>query len=524
MKDTMRLHLGLLAAACAGLWAIVSTASAADNLLTDPGFEAVTEEALTKWVKPTYWLGELSVGQGEGRVRDGKHSAHLRATQRDEEHWGRIHSMTTPVSPGLTYRLSVWTKGSGAIKLGVIHYVPKRPGEPHYRTQWMEKARPMDGQWQEVALQFQPVSADVARVAVMIQVEGPEARVYVDDAELRVHRRSAGVLSVSPHYVMLRPGDTARVSVFAQADDDSVRPTAVSVVVSGKEAPQRDLELDGAGRAFHEISVPPDAPLGLSTVRFVQADLGEAATAHVDIVAADLHARFARAAAAVRLGEGAPHMLFLGDSLTDMYRGYNYVDQVGFWLRSAAGSEATVRNAGVGGDFITRLWARLNADPKVYRPSAYEDLYEPKPGRIFIFLGHNDTKLTSSSDFESSVVSPEDFERLYRLAIRKLQNDTGARVTVISSTSSVFEITEPMAMKRLETRGSASLFGKPEVLREYNGIARSLAEELGCTYLDVYEPTRTHPDKRSLFTADGVHVNLEGNHLIALEILRHLGR
>jgi len=39
----------------------------------------------------------------------------------------------------------------------------------------------------------------------------------------------------------------------------------------------------------------------------------------------------------------------------------------------------------------------------------------------------------------------------------------------------------------------------------------------------VYEPTRTHPDKPSLFMPDGVHVNNRGNRLLALEILKYFG-
>jgi len=88
--------------------------------------------------------------------------------------------------------------------------------------------------------------------------------------------------------------------------------------------------------------------------------------------------------------------------------------------------------------------------------------------------------------------------------------------------ASVYEITKPNAEKLLETRGSASLFGKPEVLEQYNALLRRIAEETDCAYLDVYDPTRRHPDKASLFMTDGVHLNLEGNHLIALEVLRAL--
>jgi len=122
------------------------------------------------------------------------------------------------------------------------------------------------------------------------------------------------------------------------------------------------------------------------------------------------------------------------------------------------------------------------------------------------------------------VVPPEDFDRLYRQTIEKVKGETGSRVTLISSTSSVYEITEPMARRLLEQRGSASLFGRPETLERFNAIARKVAEDLGCGYIDVYEPTKTHPDKRSLFTEDGVHMTQAGNRLVSLCILEHLGK
>jgi len=51
-----------------------------------------------------------------------------------------------------------------------------------------------------------------------------------------------------------------------------------------------------------------------------------------------------------------------------------------------------------------------------------------------------------------------------------------------------------------------------------------VAVETGADYLDVYEPTRRHPNKTELFTKDGVHVNERGNRLLAVEILHYLGR
>ena len=69
-----------------------------------------------------------------------------------------------------------------------------------------------------------------------------------------------------------------------------------------------------------------------------------------------------------------------------------------------------------------------------------------------------------------------------------------------------------------------SLFGKPEELERYNALTKKIAAEAHAAYLDVYEPTRTHPDKRSLFDPnDGVHLTNAGNRFIALRLLEYLG-
>ena len=70
----------------------------------------------------------------------------------------------------------------------------------------------------------------------------------------------------------------------------------------------------------------------------------------------------------------------------------------------------------------------------------------------------------------------------------------------------------------------AEVRGEGSVAFLDDAVAREVAAECGAGYLDVYEPTRRHPDKPTLFTADGVHLSNAGNRLIALEILKYLAR
>ena len=495
---------------------------AQENLLPNPGFEQVgADGVIASWTNPEYWSGEVASITDAALVHGGARAIQMRAVLKADRSWCRIHSAVMPVSVGLRYRYSVWAKGSGALKIGLINYLPERPDKPRHIYTWQEQPTTLNDEWQQVELAFSAADVDVYQMALVAEVDGEEAVAYLDDAELMVTRTAEGRLSAETGYIMAPVGQAAEVAVRATIGDEPMGGGTVLLVRRTPDATtQRPMTLDAEGRA--SCTVEPAEQTGLVELGFVSPELGAQATAYIDVVDAETYEMFASAAAATRLDEQPAHLLFLGDSLTDQMRGRNYVDQVGFWLRKVHGEQVTVRNAGVGGDYITRVWERLNGSTTVYKAWMYDELYEPMPTRIFIFLGHNDSKLTSTSDFTQSVVPPDDFDATYRQVIEKLRTETGAAITIISSTSSVYEITLPMAQKLLETRGAASLFGKPEVLESFNAVARTVADETGCSFLDVYEPTRNHPDKPSLFTQDGVHMTIAGNHLAAMEVLRHL--
>ena len=81
------------------------------------------------------------------------------------------------------------------------------------------------------------------------------------------------------------------------------------------------------------------------------------------------------------------------------------------------------------------------------------------------------------------------------------------------------------ADKRQAEGRAHNLFGKPDELERFNAVAKRVATELDADYVDVYEPTRTHPDKPGLFNPnDGVHLTNAGNRYIALELLKHFAR
>ena len=304
---------------------------------------------------------------------------------------------------------------------------------------------------------------------------------------------------------------------------------ALSVkTTNGDATADEELAIGGAVSEL-AFTAPVTPEERLFQVRVGSEDAGASDFAYLHVVDAATYAKFEVAAAATKL-DGPAHLLFLGCSLTDFQRDHNYTDEVAFWLWKIHGGAVTYRNAGVGGDFITRTWPRLDGVPGTYRLYMFDDLFEPPPTHAFIFLGHNDTKLkpkpeyTCPDDYTDPVVSFEDWDSQMRLAIGKIQTESGAHVTVLSSSSSVYEICAQRVIDRIAAgKSGGSLFGKPEVMERFNAIAREFAADTGCGFVDVYTPIFEYPDKPSLFTRDGVHMNMEGNWLVALEVLRSFG-
>jgi lysophospholipase L1-like esterase len=500
---------------------LTSCLCAQQAVLRNTGFEAVAKDVPADWTCPPYWSGELTSVADPALVHGGKRAAQLKAVTKDGRTWGRILNVTLPAQVGLDCRFSVFARGTGNLKLGVINYVPEEPGKNPYQYVWQEQATALTEQWQQIAFTFTPASYAVIRVAPVIEVEGPDAVAVLDDVDLQVVRQAEGQIVASP-YVMARTGATITADWRVER---AGQPTALPVLVVTRTAAgttTAENRSDDQGR-LHLTLKAPDAP-DLVRVDVIQRDLGAVATVYLDTVSEAVYNEFAAAAQAVKVGPAPQHWLFFGDSLTDFSRGFNYVDQMMFWVNRAGAGAVTYRNAGVGGDYITRSLDRLNGKAGTYRLEMYNNLVEPKPTRCFMMLGHNDSKLTSGSGFTEPVVKPEDYKTQFIEFIGKVKEQCGAPFTLLSPTSSVYEITKANADKAVAAGRGASLFGKPEVMAQFAELTQQVATATGSGYVDVLTPTRDFPSKPTLFTADGVHLSLDGNHLLALALLKHLAK
>lgn len=487
-----------------------------ENMLADPGFEK------GPWPQSSAWHGEITVV--DDPVLSGTKAGKLVAGPEND---ATIYSGYIPCSVGLDYRFTIQARGTGTLSLRSIQL--RNHPEEKYIIERPENHVQLTDQWQEVAIEISPRDPLVTRIAVVVQLDDEGAVAYLDDTLLTPKGLPGGKLTIEPGYVMITPGESVNLEVRVTSDEGPVTEGALAVTVgTGEEATREEVAIAGETAAW-TFTAPEDAEPGEVTVSIVNAQVGGGANAWVDIVDADTFARFEALAQATQV-ETPAHLLFLGDSLTDQRRGHNYTDMVGFWLKRVHG-DVSYRNAGVGGDYITRVWQRLQGEG-AHRQEMYDDLFEPTPTRVFIWLGHNDSKLkpkpeyTTPEDYPFDPVVPLDaFEETFVTVIEHIREQAPeAEFTIVSASSSVHEITRETVIKRIAASGNGgSYFGKPDVLEAFNERMQSVAETTGADYLDVYEPTRTHPDKPSLFTADGVHMTDRGNRLVAEEILGYLG-
>lgn len=328
-----------------------------------------------------------------------------------------------------------------------------------------------------------------------------------------------------PVHGMVAPGGRLEIHIQAIRKGNPFAGEALTLRVetdAKKIIEDVSLRLDKKGSAIYAFAPPAGASPGVWSLTVGHPATRVSHTAYLDVVDADTFQRFEQAARECIFALPS-HLLFLGDSLTDVLRGRNYVDKIEFWLQAVHGPKITVKNAGVSGDFITRVWERLNKMPTAYCSEMYDHLIEPLPTNIFILLGANDCKVSSASGYTKPLVPFEEVDGYYRKVVERLRRETGAVITLISAPSFNHEIQKVAAAKMTAENKPHNLFGKPQAVEQFNTVVRKVASDLKCGWIDLYGPTESHPDKASLFLSeDGIHLTDNGNRFIALSILEAL--
>ena len=223
-------------------------------------------------------------------------------------------------------------------------------------------------------------------------------------------------------------------------------------------------------------------------------------------------------AAAAKIKPAAPvSVLFIGDSLTDLYRGGNHLDMMNYFLKN---SKVTFYNYACRGDFISRVIDRFNQTPRVPFRDHYKTIWDRKYDLAFVMLGANDSVMRLETG--KMAVPPETVDKKYRELFEIFKKHGITRVVLVSPASSYYPACRKNGQKRIAAK-SGGLFGVPENIEAFIAVIRKLSEEYKFPYLDIYNPMKALPDKASRFNAgDGVHLTPAGHEYVALKELEFL--
>jgi lysophospholipase L1-like esterase len=198
-------------------------------------------------------------------------------------------------------------------------------------------------------------------------------------------------------------------------------------------------------------------------------------------------------------------IVFLGDSITQGGGGAKgYVTLVTKTLQEKHKDLGIQTfNAGISGNKVPDLQRRLE-----------KDVLGRKPTLVIIYIGIND--VWHGENDPKRGTTPEKFEEGMKDVVTRCQK-AGARVLVCTPTV-IGEL--PGGANKLDAK-----------LDEYAKISRGVAKSLDVplcdlrqAFVDHLEKNNTEKKASGVLTGDRVHLNAEGNRLVAETMLKHLGK
>ena len=498
----MKIRFGHLALAV--LLTVGAAAFADELILKHDHFK----RSLQAWSVPKYWSGKLELADDGGRQvlkltgTSGKKGAFGRATAAFRQR---------ELFAGTKILVTVTAKGEGELMAGLLVYHPgvKRPEylpgkfvglTGDFKSYDFELTIPWRCQKIQPYLEVNGTGTALVREFRMAAQLDPEVSVAAADS-LTVVKPGAPLPEAS--FRTNRPGAEFHVAQL-NLNNRRVRDAKVEADGSGTVK----FPLVDQGRGVWEVSA---------------ACSGRAATSYFvkEGSAADFD-RTDALAKQVKLAKPL-HILVIGDSLSDFYRGYNYVDRLNFWLNRYNPGMVTIRNAAVHGDFVARVHGRLlgtvGKAKNVYEQSRYDRLFDEKYDLIFIFLGQNDVRTPQKLNYAKPLTEPKAQYEGLKAILAFIRERSDAKIVLIAPSPCCAEFIE--ARRAKTKKKNFVLFGKPEFVDNYDLVNRRFCAEFNLDYIDILTPMRNHPDLKTLYVKDGVHLSLIGGRFIADEVLKY---
>ena len=208
-------------------------------------------------------------------------------------------------------------------------------------------------------------------------------------------------------------------------------------------------------------------------------------------------------------------VIFLGDSITQAgeseegegtYKGFITS------LKENIGQEMELINKGISGNKVPDLLLRYK-----------NDVLELKPNIVFIYIGIND--VWHKYDWGSGT----DID-IYENGLRKIISEiktTGAKIILCTPTVIGENIGEFKLVNKFKYIETTDIMNND--LDAFSDVVRNLSSEFNTELLDLRKKFKDYISKnnvenlsKGILTYDGVHLNNEGNKLIADEMIKFL--
>lgn len=427
------------------------------------------------------------------------------------------HSQPDCAAPaGREFRFRVNVKGQGTLQLGVRARLMYGGNALEFAEVWSDKFK-MDGSEQTFDFEAATTDPDAVFHDKLMIKPGVNSQAQIISTSFYYLDKTGPEITFSPAAAAVRPGETVTVTVHSSQPHLALAASLYpgQFAISGYfPAKHWEAVCDAKGEYKFTFTVPYEAQEG---ARFSVLDRKSGVKANFFATILPEKALQQYRDHGKKLA-GKQHILFLGDSLSDYDRGRNYISIAGCFMPDGF----TIRNCGVGGDTLLRIWQRMNGQ-KTTRNYMYDRIFEPNPEVIFIFAGANDSKVLSRSGYRKTYVPEEEQLDLWDKIVTRLKKQTGARIVLITSPDSYLPYQKALNLPLKAQNLSHSFFGLPEFHDRFNLRLKQIAAKHGLDVIDFAAAVRQHPDPQLLYVQDdGVHMSLKGHQFLAGEVLRYL--
>lgn len=474
------------------------------------------------WRVSSTWNGQAELRKDKKQAFAGIGYCELKATGEAGKSYGRCVQPVKIADPwGKRCVYTIRAKGAGMFRIGVILYVANNTKKDAQKTIWGETKK-LTAQYEEVRFEFETISENITRIALLAEVQGDGSTVSLDDAAIEEVTDRKFLLRTDVSHLVV-PTNTPRPALTFRLTSGDTPVAAKDVKIRLPDIAQLlDVVSSDSGIVIAPGGTASENTAVSLNVKAAHMASGACAETWVDVTTPERFAEMNVLAEKIKIATPIK-VLFLGDSLSDFDRGHNYIDKVGFFVAKYNPGKAEFFNFGVSGDDCQRVLARLDVDKKAIHSARYEGIFARKYNLAFIFLGHNDTKAASEEKYERPLVEPQAQEECYQKIIQRLRQEGIERIVMISPFSSDSDVCKANAQKM--SGKSHSLFGEPKYLEAFDNVLKRLSTELSLARIDVYTSSRDHPQKALLFRPnDGVHLSMVGHDLVAREVLRYLSQ